>query len=211
MKYLTQYDTNKIKISSPNNKKTNFNLDSKIQLNPFYFEGELTIKNKKIEKILDFIFSNFLSYDESYIGNFNGLLKIKFDKLSNKLIKKGELELFFNEKKINLKKAKFNLDKIGYINTKVSFVEDRGDLKFISKNQLKIENYIEFAKTFQISSKKIKNIKQINFDLIRNIGQTDLIITNIKINNIENKNKSNKVFIVKNIQNLRSHIRNVID
>ena len=211
LKYLTQYDTNKIKISSPNNKKTNYNLDSKIQLNPFYFEGELTIKNKKIEKILDFIFSNFLSYDESYIGNFNGLLKIKFDKLSNKLIKKGELELFFNEKKINLKKAKFNLDKIGYINTKVSFVEDRGDLKFISKNQLKIENYIEFAKTFQISSKKIKNIKQINFDLIRNIGQTDLIITNIKINNIENKNKSNKVFIVKNIQNLRSHIRNVID
>ena len=114
-------------------------------------------------------------------------------------------------KKIKLKNAKFNLDKIGYINTKVSFVEDRGDLKFISKNQLKIENYIEFAKTFQISSKKIKNIKQINFDLIRNIGQTDLIITNIKINNIENKNKSNKVFIVKNIQNLRSHIRNVID
>ena len=32
------------------------------------------------------------------------ILKIKFDKLNNKLIKNGEINLIINEKKINLKK-----------------------------------------------------------------------------------------------------------
>ena len=62
-------------------------------------------------------------------------------------------------------------------------------LKFISKNQLNIENHIEFAKIFQIGSKKIKNIKQIYFDLEKNIGETDFIIKNVKINNIEKNQK----------------------
>ena len=35
------------------------------------------------------------------------LLKIKFDNLNNKLIKKGEINFNINEKKINIKKAKF--------------------------------------------------------------------------------------------------------
>ena len=43
----------KINISSPNKENTNFNLNSKIQLKPFYFDGELIIKNKKIENIID--------------------------------------------------------------------------------------------------------------------------------------------------------------
>ena len=92
-------------------------------------------------------------------------LKIKFDELNNKLIKNGEIDFNINEKKINFKKANFNLDKIGYINSNISFIEDKGDIKFISKNQLNIENHIEFAKIFQIGSKKIKNIKKIYFDL----------------------------------------------
>ena len=44
MEYNLKYDNEKIKISSPNNKKSNFNLNSKIQFKPFYFVGDLTIK-----------------------------------------------------------------------------------------------------------------------------------------------------------------------
>ena len=58
MEYFIKYNDGKITISSPNKEKTNFNLDSKIQLNPFYFEGELIIKNKKIENIIDGILLN---------------------------------------------------------------------------------------------------------------------------------------------------------
>ena len=64
---------------------------------------------------------------------------------------------------------------------------------------------------FQISSKKVKKIKQIYFDLEKNIGDKDFVITNVKINNLENEEKSAELFNVKNIQNLRSHIRKVIN
>ena len=68
-------------------------LNSKIQLKPFYFEGKLNIKNKKVEKIIDNFLLNLLLYDENYLGNLNGNLKLKFDELNNKLIKKGEIEI----------------------------------------------------------------------------------------------------------------------
>ena len=83
--------------------------------------------------------------------------------------------------------------------------------EFISKNELDIKNYIEFAKIFQVSSKKIKNIKKIYFDLQKNIGMSDVVITNVKINNLEGTKISEELFFVKNIQNLRSHIRKIID
>ena len=211
LEYQLQYINNIINISSPNKDKTNFNLDSKIQLKPFYFNGDLTIKNKKVEKIIDNILLKVLSYDESFLGNFNGKFKIKFDELNNKLIKQGEIDFTINEKKIILDEAKFKLDKIGYIDSKISFVENNEDIKFASSNRLYIENYIEFAKIFQIGSKKTKNIKQINFDLVKNFGETDFTISNVKINGLDNDIKSGEIFIIKNIQNLRSYIRKVID
>ena len=139
------------------------------------------------------------------------MLKIKFDELKNRLLKKGEIEIIVKEKKINLQKAKFNLHKIGYIISNMNFVEDDGSIVFTSKNRLKIENHIEFAKNFHIESKKAKKIKYIDFDLLKNIGDTDFMIKNVKINNIDNIINSDDIFIIKNIQSLRAHIRKVID
>ena len=211
LEYNFQFNNQKIKISSPNNKNTNFNIQSNIQLRPFYFNGSLMIKNKKIEKIIDNVLLNLILYNENYLGNLNGLFNIIFDKLDNKLIKKGEINLIIDEKKINIKKAKFILDKIGHINSIISFEEDEGEKKFITKNQLTIENHIEFAKIFQIGSKKVKNIKKIHFDLEKNYGQTDFIIKNVEINDGQRNLKSEDIFFVKNIQNLRSYIRDLIN
>ncbi len=211
LNYNFSFRNNSLKINSPESKNTNFNLDSEIQLSPFYFKGELIIRNKKVESIIDNLLINLLIYDENYLNNVNGELKIKFKDLNNKLIKNGEIDLIVNDKKINLKEARFDLDKIGYIKTELSFSEIQGELKFIAKNRLIIENHIEFAKIFQISSKKIKNINQMDFDIEKDLGDNNFIISNIKIDNKENKNSSSEVFLVKNIQNLRSYIRKVID
>ena len=155
--------------------------------------------------------SNLLSNDKNYLGNFNGKLKISFKELKNKLIKSGTMNFSINEKQIFLNKAEFELDKIGNITSDISFVENDGQIKFVSSNQLNIKNHIEFAKIFQVSTKKVKKIERIFFDLEKDIGETDFTINNIKINNMENKINSNEDFIIKNIQNLRSNIRNVID
>ena len=76
---------------------------------------------------------------------------------------------------------------------------------------MNIENHIEFAKVFQVSSKKTKKIKNLYFDLEKNIGDTDFLIYNVKVNNLEKKELQNETFQVKNIQNLRSYIRQIIN
>ena len=84
-------------------------------------------------------------------------------------------------------------------------------LFFFSKNKLIINDHIEFAKTFQIGSNKVKNIRQIYFDLEKNIGSEVVTISNIRINKSDNTKNLGKVFIVKNIQNLRAFLRQTID
>ena len=212
LEYNFVYKNKNILISSPESQNTNFNINSEIQLNPFSFNGELTIKNKKVENILDTILLNLLLYNENYLGNLNGALKIKFDEMNNKLIKDGELDFIIKEKKINLQKANFNLGKIGIIQSNISFIEHQGETKFFSKNHLIVNNHIEFAKVFQIGTKKTKNIKSIYFNLEKDIGETDVIISNVRVNDKEIKNnKLDKFYLVKNIQNLRAYIRNIID
>ena len=211
MEYNLRYNKNKISISSPEEQGLNYNISSDIQFKPFYFEGSITIKNQKIENFLDNILSKLLLYNENYLGNLNGLLKIKLKNINNKVLKNGELNFSINEKKINLVNANFKLDKIGDLVSIINSSEKQGDIFFTSQNTLTILDHIEFAKVFQISSKKVKNIKQINFNLEKELGKKEFSITNVKINNIENNQKSNQIFFVKNIQNLRMHIRKVID
>ena len=211
LKYNIIFENNTINITSPIIDKTNFNINSNINLSPFYLNGEITIKNKKIEKIIDNILLNLFLYDENYLGNFNGVLKIKFKDLKNKLIKSGEIDFTIKEKKIKSQKAYFNLDKIGKMSTEIKYIIDQGDIKFLSKNHLYIENHIEFAKVFQVSSKKIKKIKNLYFDLEKNIGDNNFLISNIKVDDIEKRELQNQIFHVKNIQNLRSYVRQIID
>ena len=136
---------------------------------------------------------------------------LKFQDINNKLLKDGEISLSINERKINFKKINFDLDKIGDVVSQIDIIDSQGSIKFYSKNKLNIKNYIEFAKKFQLSSKKVKTIKQINFDIEREIGKSDFILKNVKVDNIDDPNKFNEIFFVKNIQNLRAHIRKILD
>ena len=211
MKYDISLENNIINITSPKIDETNFNINSNINLNPFYLNGELTIKNKKVDNIIDNILINLFLYDENFIGNFNGIFKIKFKDLKNKIIKNGEIDFIIDEKKIAAKNAYINLDKIGKMKTEIQYISDQGDIKFLSKNNLFIENHIEFAKIFQVSSKKIKKIKNLYFELEKNVDETNFLISNIKINDLEKKELQKQIFEIKNIQNLRSHIRQIIN
>ena len=123
--------------------------------------GELNIKNKKIEKIIDNFLLNLLVYEKKYLGNFSGEIGVKFDNLNKKLIKSGKIDLVINEKQISLKEANFKLDKIGDIRSKISFIEDNGNIKFISKNELILKIILslqDFSSYFKKNKKYKKNI-----------------------------------------------------
>ena len=211
LEYRVKFIDNKINISSPDKQDVNFKINSNIRINPFYFTGSLFIKNKKVENVIDHLLLKLISYDKNYLGNLSGNFKIVFDNLDNKLIKSGEIEIIVDEKKIILKNARFDLDKIGLLKTNIKFIENQGEIIFFSKNVLDVKNYIEFAKIFQIGSNKVKNINRIYFDLEKSIGNRHTTISNVRINNLENKNSEDKKFIIKNIQNLRASIRQIID
>ena len=203
------FNDNKIEINSLDN-NSNYKIDGDIQISPFYFDGSISINDKKIETIIDNFLVPLYLYDQNFIGNFNGKIKLKFNNLKNKLLKSGEMTFDIKEKKILTQKAFFELDKIGYLKTKIKFLENNGEYIFKSKNTLSIENPIEFAKVFQISSKDVKKIKKIYFDIQKGIDETDFIISNIKIDNEDNLKKSEDTFIIKNIQNLRASFRKVL-
>ena len=212
LEYSLNNDNGVINLFSPSDKKNiNFKIKSIIKLNPFYFDGSLLIKKKKIEHIIDYILVNLLLYDEDILGNINGNFLLKFQDINNKLLKNGEISLSINERKINFKKINFDLDKIGDLVSQIDIIESQGSIKFYSKNQLNIKNHIEFAKRFQVSSKKVKKIEQINFDMEREVGKSDFILKNVKVNNINEPDKFNEIFFVRNIQNLRAHIRKIVD
>ena len=98
MEYNLIFKDNVVKFISPKQKKNlNFIFEGSAQLKPFYFDGKLLIKDKKIDLIIDNILSKLYLYDEKFVGNFNGILKIKFDKLDNKLLQNGEINLVINE------------------------------------------------------------------------------------------------------------------
>ena len=211
LKYDYKYNKGKVLVTSPNEKGINFKINGNLQLSPFNFDIKLNIDNKKVHHLIDNILLNLLQYEEKYLGNLDGTFKIIFTDLNNRLIKNGEINFDIKEKKINLKNSFFNIDKIGKLNTKISFLDKQDEIIFFSKNKLIINDHIEFAKTFQIGSNKVKNIRQIYFDLEKNIGSEVVTISNIRINTSDNTKNLGKVFIVKNIQNLRAFLRQIIN
>ena len=211
IEYDYKINQNNIKIISPNKNNLNFKTDIHLTFNPFYFEGKLILKNQKVHNIIDNILLNLVLYNKDYLGNLSGNFKLKFDNIRNKLIKSGEIDFIVNEKIIDLKKIKFNLGKIGELNSEIDFITNQDDIIFLSKNKLIIKDHIEFAKVFQISSKKSKKLKQIDFNLEKKIGSSDFFITDAKVNNNQNPNRLVGESSIKNIQNLRKFIREFID
>ena len=65
----------------------------------------------------------------------------------------------------------------------------------------------EFARKFQISSKKINNINKIFFDLEKNIDNGEISISNVYFNEIDTEKFSEEYYIVKNFQVLKGLLR----
>ncbi len=211
LNYNYKISNSKINITSPNTKKNNFQINSNIELNPFFFDGELIISNKSLETIIDNFLIKLLIYDPEFLGNINGNFVVKFKNLKNKLINRGKINFEINENKIILKKANFNINKIGELKAKINFEKKDDEILFFSSNVLKINNHIELAKIFQLSSKKIKNIKQIYFDVEKSIDDKEYLISNIRFDDINDNEHSQKKFLIKNIQNLRASLRTLVN
>jgi len=196
----------KITISSNKNKNQEIKIDSKIDMNPFYFKGKITFTNKDTELVIDNILKYLLNMDKELLGNINGELTLDFKNLDNEIIDNGKINLIINENSIKVSESFFEIENVGIVNSKYTFYENLGEIIFKSENVLKIIDKNEFAKKFQLSSDKVKNIDKIYFDLEKNIDNNEISISNIHLNNLDKENISKEQTTIKNIQVLKSFL-----
>ncbi len=206
--YLFKNDT--IYINSPDeNKNQNIQLNSKIDLSPFFFNANIKIYKKNINFLIDYLLNIILNSDKEYLGNINGNLNLEFDELKNSLINKGKIELSIKEKEIKLHNSLFEISNFGKIESRFRYYENLGDLFFASENIFEITNKKDFSRKFQLSFKKIKNINKIYFDLEKNIDNGDVTIFNIRLNKDDDREFSKEHFTISNIQVLKSLLRDI--
>jgi len=200
-----------IYIDSPNkNKKQKIKLNSKIELDPFFFDATISVNQKDPNFIIDNLLSLILNLNEMNLENVNGNLTLDINNLTDSIISNGSIKFLFKEKKISLEKSLFNIKGIGKLSSDFRFYEDKGDLIFSSKNTFEIINKKEFSRKFQLSLKSLNNINRILFKLEKNIDNGEISISNIYLNKIDKEHSSEEYYIIKNFQLLKSFIRSIL-
>ena len=207
-----KYKNQKISINSPNEKNNQqIRFNSNIELNPFYFDGEIIFDQKKLSFISDTIIYYILNTDKELLENLNGRLDINFQKLDNILLDNGKITFSINEGKIKVLNSYLEIEGLGIINTSFNYFIKEDELFLKTTNILNINNKKQFAKKFQLNQKKIENINQIYFDFERNIDNGEMHISNIFVNSKNNQNLLEEVLEVKNIQVLKSIMRELLN
>ena len=197
----------KIFVNSPNeNKNQKIKLNSKIELEPFYIDATINISDKDTSLLIDNLLYIILNSKE-YLGNINGNLTLDLSNLKNSIINNGKILFLVKEKTVQLENSLFEIKGIGKLKSDFRYYESKGDIVFTSQNIFEITNKKEFARKFQISSKKINNIDRIFFDLEKNIDNGVISFSNVYFNEIDTENFSEEYYIVKNFQILKGLLR----
>ena len=209
--FTYKYENNKISINSPNEKNNQqIRFNSNIQLNPFYFDGEIVFEKKKLSLITDFIVNYLINANKELLENLNGNLDINLLKLDNPLFNKGKIKFSINEGKIKVLNTYMEIDGMGIIESNFNYLIREDELFLQTSNIFNVNNKKEFARKFQINFKKSENIKKIYFDFERNIDNGDMFLSNIFINSKNSKNLLAEVIEINNMQILKSIIRDVL-
>jgi len=129
--------------------------------------------------------------------------------LMTELYDNNEILININEKLAEVKKSYFKIDG-GTIKSKISYMDDKGDLIFLSKNILNINNKKKFAKKFQINARKINHVDKIYFNLQKNVDTGKISISEIKLNDIKNQSLLKQKLNINNVQELRSLLKSIL-
>ncbi len=204
-----QMKDNEILLQSPE-KNQNIRLDSKIELDPFFFDAKINIDDKKINFLIDYLLSFILYSKEEYLENVNGNLSLEISNLKNSIINNGTINFSIKDKIVKLEKSLFEIQYIGNIKSEFRYYINNGDLVFLSENIFEINNRKEFSKKFQVSSKSLQDVNKIYFNLEKNIDNGEISLSKIYINRIDKERLSDQIFIIKNIQLLKALIRDIL-
>ena len=169
--------------------KNNLDLPDKIELsgiidlNPFFFNTDISFSNIDLNLFLDQLFVYLYNLNNSIHPNFNGNLNIKFANLNSKLFEDIYFNLKFSEEKIKMNPSSIGLKKIGRIFfSNIKYIENNAGLFLESIMKLEINDQKQFFRKFQIPKKGRIDLSKISFILKKSIGDDFYFISDVNFN-----------------------------
>ena len=209
IKYSKQNE--KILLSSPSSHtNSKIKIISNIELNPFYFDMNIILIDKKINFVLENFLHILSNVSPESLGNLNGDLIVDLREIDDDLFDNGKIKVVIDENRVKFKETYLEIENIGIIKSEFTLNDSNGELLFISNNILEIKNKKEFARKFQLNIKKLENINKIYFNLQNNISSNIIYLSNIEINEKSNKTTEDNFYRIKNINELKSLLRKIL-
>ena len=195
---------NNLSFSNSNTKNSNFDLNGLINFSPFHFNLILDI-NDISSKTLENIFYSIYKNQNLAYENLSGNILIKFNKINNKLIGNGSIDLLFQDSKLSLKNNKFYIDDFAdLIISDYKYLDDSEQV-IETKVELNIKNSQKFNKfIYNYQKNKILDSSLfLNYQFNANTGESFIS----RISN--SKSNTNKEFYkFTNLQQLKNLLRN---
>ena len=206
-----QLKNNIIFLKSPKN-NNDIKIDTTIELSPFYLNSIITLNKQNINFMVDELIFLLLNLEPDLLGNLNGDIELLLTNIEHELLRNGKISFNITQNNIYLSEVLFNIGNVGQITTEIKYNEKDGDTIFNASNSFLIKNKKEFAKKFQIKPSKVKDLNMIYFKVEKNISTGLVSIFDIKINNVEYKDKNNSElkYNIRNSQELKSLMKRII-
>jgi len=176
-----------------------------IKLTPFFFDLNLILSGIGIETVLNNLFLNLYTSNQSTNLNFNGNLKINLNNINNRLFENLVININFLEERISLNESSLNLKKIGKINFSDLTIYEKNKKIFVkSKVKFNVNDQQEFYRRFLIPRQNRIDLNKIYFEIEYNIDDGNYFLSSINFN--ESKNDKTIFHEVNNIQQLNNLI-----
>ncbi len=205
------FKNNTITLKSPQN-NNDINLDSIIELNPFYLNSNIILNKQNLNFLIDNLVYSILNLKSDLIGNLNGDLKLSLTNLKNEIISDGFINFKISERSIVLNKAILNLGDAGSIVSEIKYQNEDGEIMLNSSNVITIKNKRNFAKKFQLNLREVKKIDKIYFKIDKNISTGLISIFDIKINQLDNlhKTEDDLPYNFRKLQEFKSIVKRIL-
>lgn len=178
-----KYSFNKNSIQLSTNSNNQFSINGNIDMKPFYFNIQTTVKETKIKNLINNIFLTFFNYKENIHPNFSGDLKLVLKDLNNAYFKSGFVNFNFSDSRVKIINNNLNIKNIGTIIMKNNlFYENKGEIFFVAELEIQIKNQDEFFRRFSIPIKNRKKLNFINVLIEKNIDNDNFTLSNLTIN-----------------------------
>ena len=192
LKNVVNYEikNNLINFINKNTKNSNFDLNGLINFDPFHFNLNIDLKKNNLSELENLFYLVYKNKDLKY-ENLSGQIKINFNSINNKLIKKGLIKLVFENSKLYSQEEMFYL--IDFATVEIKDYEYLDDINQVLKMKIKINilNTRKFNR-FLFNSNKDKIVSKNLFFLYQynNDIKTSFIskISNIYLVDIANIN-----------------------